>query len=668
MARSISCRRATLPDMHTTLALVLILLAAAVFATTAFRALRLPALLGYVLVGIVLGPSALNIAGDAGATRHLAEFGVVFLMFSIGLEFSLAKLRLMHRLVFGLGGLQVLVTLLLVLTGAWLAGLSASAGVAMGGVLAMSSTAIVSKLLTERNELEAEHGRQIFGVLLFQDLAVVPLLIMIPALGDEHAQLVDALGWAAVKAIIALGIILVVGHKILRPWLHLVAGRKSGELFTLNILLVTLGLAYVTEQAGLSLALGAFVAGVLLSETEYRYQVESDIRPFRDILMGLFFVTIGMALDMAFVPANLGTVLVILALLLLGKLLIGLLLARLYTDQWSVALRTGLGIAQAGEFGLVLLALAGEYHLLPVDLSQAMLAAMVLSMMVAPFLVHHGDALAKRLLWGAWMEQAKDVHQIAVKSFGISQHVILCGYGRSGQNLARILEAEHVPFIALDHDPRRVKTATEAGDNVVFGDCTRREILLAAGIHRARALVVSFANTPEALRVIATALQLRPGTPVIVRTLDQTDMDRLREAGAMEVVPEVLEGALMLGSQTLLMAGVPLGTVLKRIRSTREAHYSTLRGYFQGVSDSESPQGGQERLASYPLAAGLAILGKRLGELGIESTGVYVAAVRRRGIKGSDPAPETRLEAGDILILRGTPEALSAAEVKLGLA
>jgi len=653
--------------MHTTLALVLILLAAAVFATTLLRALRLPALLGYVLVGIVLGPSGIDIAGEAGASRHLAEFGIVFLMFSIGLEFSLAKLRLMHNLVFGLGGLQVLTTTLLVLVGAWASGMPLATGIAIGGALAMSSTAIVSKLLAERNELDTEHGRQIIGVLLFQDLAVVPLLILIPALGGNHDNLANALGWATVKAIMVLGIILVLGQKLLRPWLQLVAARKSPELFTLNVLLITLGLAYVTDQAGLSLALGAFIAGVLISETEYRYQVESDIRPFRDILMGLFFVTMGMALDLGVLPESAGTALAILAILLLAKLGTGILLARLYNQHWGTALRTGLGLAQAGEFGLVLIALASDHSLIPPDLHQAILAAMVLSMLIAPFLVQHGDGLVRRLLWGAWMEQAKGVHEIAVKSFGVSQHVILCGYGRSGQNLARILEAENVPFIALDHDPRRVKAATEAGDNVVFGDSTRREILLAAGIHRARAVVVSFAHTPTALQVIATAQQLRPDTPVIVRTLDQTDMERLREAGALEVVPEVLEGALMLGSQTLLMAGVPLGKVLKRIRSTREAHYSTMRGYFQGLSDSTDIDAGQERLASYRLEAGLPILGKRLGDLGLERSGVFVAAVRRRGIKGSDPTPDTRLDAGDILILRGTPEALGQAELTLGL-
>jgi CPA2 family monovalent cation:H+ antiporter-2 len=653
--------------MHTTLSLVLLLLAAAVLATTLFRALKLPALLGYVLVGVLLGPSGLNLAGEAGAAQHLAEFGVVFLMFSIGLEFSLAKLKLMRGLVFGLGGLQVVVTLVLTLLLSLAAGLPLATGIALGGALTMSSTAIVSKLLAERNELESEHGRQIIGVLLFQDLAVVPLLILIPAL-DGHTNLADALGWAAIKAFLALGIILFLGQKLLRPWFHLVAARKSSELFMLNVLLITLGLAYVTDLAGLSLALGAFVAGMLISETEFRYQVESDIRPFRDILMGLFFVTIGMAVNLSFLPDNILMVLGILGLLLLGKLLAIVLLARLYSAQWSTALRTGLGLAQAGEFGLVLVALANDHRLIPLDLQQALLSAMILSMLIAPFLIQHGDALAKRLLWGAWMEQAKDVHAIAVKSFGVSQHVILCGYGRSGQNLARILEAENVPLIALDHDPRRVQAATQAGDNVVFGDSTRREILLAAGIHRARALVISFAHTPTALQVIATAQQLRPDTPVIVRTLDQTDMDLLREAGAMEIVPEVLEGALMLGSQTLLMAGVPLGTVLKRIRSTREAHYSTMRGYFQGLSDAEETAVSQEQLASYRLDQGLSILGRSLGELKLDETGVYVAAVRRRGIKGSNPSAQTRLEAGDILILRGTPEALSAAQLRLGLA
>jgi CPA2 family monovalent cation:H+ antiporter-2 len=381
--------------------------------------------------------------------------------------------------------------------------------------------------------------------------------------------------------------------------------------------------------------------------------------------MGLFFVTIGMSLDLGAAFQQMPETLAVVALLIVGKLLLIVLLAKVYSDNWAVAIRTGLGLAQAGEFGLVLLALAADQQLLPFELRQAILAAMVLSMLAAPFLIQHGERLTRRLAGGVWLEQAKGVHDIAMKSFGVSKHVILCGYGRSGQNLARILEAENIPFIALDHDPNRVKEAAAAGDNVVFGDSTRSEVLMAAGINRARALVISFANTPTALQVLATAHRLRPGAPVIVRTLDDSDLEELMAAGALEVVPEVLEGALMLGSQTLLMAGTPLGTVLKRIRKMREARYSTMRGYFQGLTDSEEDNDSQELLVSIHMEPGLSAIGRSLGELALQ--GVTVQAVRRHGIRAADPTPETRLEAGDILILRGTPATLAAAKLNLGI-
>ncbi|HEX8978261.1 MAG TPA: monovalent cation:proton antiporter-2 (CPA2) family protein [Parasulfuritortus sp.] len=653
--------------MHSTLALILLLLTAAVLVTTLFRTFRLPALLGYVVVGILLGPSVFNVAPRDEQVRNLAEFGVVFLMFSIGLEFSLAKLKTMRRLVFGLGGLQVVLTMLLATALSLAAGVGIEAGLALGGALAMSSTAIVVKLLAERNELDTQHGRRIIGVLLFQDLAVVPLLIFIPALASG-AAMAEAMAYAGAKAVLALGLILVLGQRLLRPWFHMVASRKSSELFMLNVLLITLGLAYVTDLAGLSLALGAFVAGMLISETEYRYQVEGDIRPFRDVLMGLFFVTIGMQLDISAVLNQLTGTLTMLALLILGKLLLIVPLARRFSSDWGTALRTGLGLAQAGEFGLVLLALAGNYQLVPFDMKQAALAAMILSMLLAPFLMQHGEKLARRLAGGAWLEQAKGVHEIVVKSFGVSKHVILCGYGRSGQNLARILEAEGVPFIALDDDPKRVREAAAAGDNVVFGDCTRAEVLTAAGLNRARAIVISFAHTPTALQVLATAHRLRPDAPVIVRTLDESDLDKLMAAGAVEVVPEVLEGALMLGSQTLLMTGIPLGTVLKRIRTMRELRYSTLRGHFKGLTDEEEDDGsGQEHLTALHMETGLRGIGRTLAELDLEAAGARVLAVRRHGIRATDPTPETRLAPGDIVILRGSAEALAGARLRLGM-
>lgn len=649
--------------MPGTLELTLILLAAGVFAVAGLRALGLPALLGYVLIGIGLGPFLPRLDAESPAT-HLAEFGIVFLMFSIGLEFSLARLKAMRLAVFGLGGLQVTVTMFSVMALGLLLGLGWETGLALGGVLAMSSTAIVSKLLSEKGELDSEHGRLILGVLLFQDLAVAPLIIFVPALA-QSAGMGEALLFAGLKAMLVLALILTLGQRLMRPWFQWVAQAKSEELFMLNVLLVTLGLAYVTERAGLSLALGAFLAGVLIAETEYRYQVESDIRPFRDVLMGLFFVSVGLLLDFAVVIRHWDEVLGILVLLVLGKVFLVALLAGLYARSWPVALKVGLGLAQAGEFGFVLLALSLHNGIVDGELHQTMLAAMVLSMLLAPLLMLYGNRLAKKLAGGAWVEQALGVHEIATRAFGINKHVILCGYGRSGQSLARLLESEKVPFIALDDDPRRVRVAAQAGDRVVFGDATRAEVLMAAGVHRARAVVVSFAHTPSARKVLEAARRLKPDAPVIVRTLDDSDLDALRDAGAAEVVPEVMEGALMLGSQTLLMAGVPLARVLKRIRQTREARYGAMRGYFRGLTDELDDDAGGERLSSILIDPHLGGKNVSLGELDLEGLGASVVNLRRHGAHGLEPGGDTRLEAGDILILRGEPDALEAARMRL---
>lgn len=649
--------------MPSTLELTLILLASGVFAVAWLRAIGMPALIGYVLIGAAMAPFLPRLSHDSPAS-HLAEFGVVFLMFSIGLEFSLSRLKSMRQAVFGLGGMQVVLTMFIVMALGLLFGLPWEQGLALGGVLAMSSTAIVSKLLSERDELGSEHGRLILGVLLFQDLAVAPLIIFVPALA-QSAGLGEALLHASLKAALVLVVILVLGQRLMRPWFQWIAQAKSAELFMLNVLLITLGLAYVTDRAGLSLALGAFLAGVLIAETEYRYQVEADIRPFRDVLMGLFFVSIGLMLDLGVVAQHWSKVLGIMLALVVGKWLLVALLTGLYARSWPVILRVGLGLAQAGEFGFVLLALALGNGLIGTELHQILLAAMVLSMLTAPLIVMFGNYLAKWLEGGAWVEQARDVHEIAARAFGIQKHVILCGYGRSGQSLARLLESEQVPFIALDDDPRRVHAAAQAGDRVVFGDASRAEVLMAAGVHRARAVVVSFAHTPSAHKVLAAVQRLKPDAPVIVRTVDDSDLDTLRAAGAAEVVPEVTEGALMLGSQTLLMAGVPLARVLKRIRQVREARYGAMRGYFRGLTDDLDDEVSGERLASNMIDARSGCLGKTLRELDLESLGTTVVNIRRRGAHGFVFGPETQIEVGDILILRGEPEALAAAEMRL---
>ena len=649
------------------LELVLILLAAAVLVVVIFRVLKLPALLGYLLVGIVIGPHALGLVPDSGETRYLAEFGVVFLMFSIGLEFSLPKLVTMRRMVFGLGAAQVGVVLALCFAGVAVLGHDWRTGVVLGGVFAMSSTAILAKMLAERLELSSLHGRQIIGILLFQDLAVVPLLIVIPVLGTGGEALAKELVVALIKAGFVLLVLLTVGQRFMRQWFTLVARQKSSELFVLNVLLITLGLAWLTELAGLSLALGAFLAGMLISETQYRYQVEDDIKPFRDVLLGLFFVTVGMRLQVGVVVAEWSWVVALLALVVAGKAAIITGLSRLFGSEPGVALRTGFALAGAGEFGLVLLAQAAPLGFVPVPMLQIALAVLVLSMMISPFIIEHSEHLVRRFSAGEWMSRAMALHDIAIRTMATERHVIICGYGRSGQNVARFLDQEQASFIALDYDPQRVREAAAAGESVVFGDAARREVLVAAGLLRANALVISYANTASALKILALVQELRPGLPVVVRTLDDSDIDQLKEAGAAEVVAEILEGSLMLATQALMLLGVPLNRVLRRIRQMREQRYGLFRGFYRGVTDEVGTDGDklQPRLHSVVLPPGSAAVGKTLKELDLPRLNVEVSAIRRRNIRSSAPDPETRLTVGDVVVLRGRQEDLEVADMYL---
>ncbi len=653
--------------MHSGLNLVLILLAVAVLVAAAARVLRLPTMIGYLVTGVAIGPFALGWIPDSPEERYLAEFGVVFLMFSIGLEFSLPRLMSMRMTVFGFGGAQVVLTIALTAGIAGLLDLPLLAAIALGGIMSMSSTAIVSKLLAERLEIQTTHGRQIFGALLFQDLAVVPLLILIPAFAKQSDAMATELALAMLKAVVVLGFLLFVGQRMMRPWFQWVAGRKSPELFTLNLLLFTLGLAFLTETAGLSLALGAFLAGMLVSETEYRYQVEDDIKPFRDVLLGLFFVTIGMRLDLHQVMLNWGNVLLMVAAIIIGKGVLVAGLAMAFGSARPTAVRTALGLAQAGEFGFVLLALAADLKLLDTGITQPVLAAMLVSMLIAPLLINHMNTLTRLIAGSEWAGRAKEVHDISVKTFGKNKHVILCGYGRSGQNLARLLEAEGITFVALDSDPERIRAVAASGVSVVYGDASRREVLVAAGLSRAQAVVVTYSDVHSSMAILRHVRELRPELPVVVRTIDDTHIDALKAAGAAEVVSEVMEGSLMLASHALMLLGVPLSQVLKRIRSVRESRYAMMRGFFRGASDidDEIDQHAQPRLLTVLVTPGAAAAGQRLDSLALDELLVDVVAIRRQGIKGVDPQPDTEIHAGDVLLLRGAAEGLAAAEFRL---
>jgi len=653
--------------------LTLVYLLAAVLGVVACRSLKLPPMLGYLAVGVVIGPNALALAENSEGIRYLGEFGVVFLMFVIGLEFNLAKLRSMRRHVFGLGLFQVALTMLLGTVATLLMAymmprfwdMSWQTALALSGALAMSSTAIVVKLMVERLELESEHGKRVMGVLLFQDLAVVPLLVLIPALGATGENLAGSLAIAALKATVLITVLLVGGQHVMRWWLTLVARRKSEELFVLNLLLITLGLSWLTEHAGLSLALGAFIAGMLISETEYKHQVETDIRPFHDVLLGLFFISIGMLLDWRLVLERWPLVLLLVTLPVLFKALLVTVLAKGFGASWGISVRTGLYLAQAGEFGFVLLTLAQLHNLVPPALLNPILASMVLSMLATPFIIMYSNRIVMKLVASDWLQQSLQMTSIARKSINANKHVIICGYGRCGQNLARMLEGEGIPYMALDLDPDRVRQAAAAGDSVVFGDAARLQALMAAGLSRASAVVITYVEVQGAIKVLTHARAHAPQVPVIVRTRDDYDIERLQEAGAAEVVPEAIEGSLMLASHALALVGVPMRRVIRVVQNQRDARYSMLRGYFHGSDDDSVDEMRHERLATFTLPFGAKSIGRPLGFLALHALGVRVVNLRRSNGKTLVAEDQTLLEDGDTLVLSGVPENLSIAEQKL---
>jgi CPA2 family monovalent cation:H+ antiporter-2 len=652
-------------DIHT-LNIILLLLAVAVVTVTLFRRFHLPPILGYLIVGILVGPFGSGMVASTEDTRFLAEFGVVFLLFSIGLEFSLPQMIAMKGSVFGLGGSQVVITGIIAAAVAWLLGLPLQAALIAGAILALSSTAIVIKQLSEQGELNSEHGRLGVSILLFQDLAVIPMLVVIPILaGNGESGLMQPLFIAMVKATLVFIAIMAFGHWLLRPIFHEIARARSAELFTLSVLLVSLAAAWLTHEAGLSLALGAFLAGMMLGETEYRHQIEADIRPFQDVFLGLFFVTVGMRVDLLSLLPILHWVLLLALGLIAVKATIILLLARLSGRSMATAFRSGLLLAQGGEFGFVLLDLSLGNRLLPDATGQLLFAAIIISMALSPFIIRYNGRLAETFcsLKGSGASMG-GVEEISQEARHLDRHVILCGYGRIGQNIGRLLDREGFPYVALDLDPGVIREAHEAGEPVHYGDSVRHEILHAAGLDRASVVVLTFPDHPSAMKILAHVKELAPETPVLVRTKDDTHLEELESAGAAEVMPEAVEASLMMGGQLLLLLKVPGSRIFKIMREIREDHYKLLRDFFHGEEhiDLEHEEGFQERLHTVTLPDRAYAVNHTIQDLHLWDWDVSVTAVRRGGIRGEQPAAETRLQAGDVLVLAGTPHHLEHAE------
>ncbi|WP_421190988.1 cation:proton antiporter domain-containing protein [Aeromonas enteropelogenes] len=642
---------------------LLILLFAAVLLVAIFRRLGLPVILAYLIAGVLLGPHGLAMVTGQSTMQTIAELGIVFLMFSLGLEFSLPKLLAMRRLVLGVGGLQVLLTSLLFF---WLArwwGLSLPQALVVSGTLALSSTAVVIKQLGEQKQLHTRRAQLGVSVLLFQDLAVVPLLVMIPILARPEVQgsaLLAEIAWATLKGLFALFSLLAVGKWLLPLLFHEVARARSDELFVLSALLVALLAAAMTYSLGLSMALGAFLAGMMLGESHYRHQLEVDIKPFRDVLMGLFFITIGMAMNWELVARDWWQVLLCVLGLVLCKALLVLLAGRLMGERKRDALAAGIMLSQVGEFGFVLLALASHHGLLARELVSLLIGMGIISIAMTPWLVIQAHSLARSLTDPALLTRS----EVAQSGLSKTQHVIIAGFGRAGQTCARFLKLEEIPFLALDLDPERVSEAKLAGEQVAFGDASRRDILLAAGLLRARLVIITFDDRKRVEAMLALIRELAGDLKVLVRTRDDSFLEQLKQAGAFEVIPESQEGALMLVSHLLVNCDVPLGRVIRRMEHERSSQYRFLHGFYWGDQSASNMEADQLLERLHPLllhdqawAVGREVQELPLGEVRIKEV--------QRGDQTLEPRAELRLAAGDRLILFGTAVAMEQAEQRL---
>ena len=647
---------------------VLLLLAAVVAVVAGVRRLKLPPILGYLVVGMALGPHAFGVVAESSTTSFLAEIGVVFLLFTLGLEFSLPRMLAMRGEVFGLGALQVGLTTLGAAAIAVAGGAPPDAALVMGGAVAMSSTAIVLRQLTEQAEINRTHGRLAFSILLFQDVVFVLFLAFANAIVTTETYSAPDVALSVAKAGVALLLVMLAGRYLARPLFFEIAHSRGQELFTLAVLLVALGAAFITNLVGLSLALGGFLAGMLLAETEYRHQVEAVIRPFRDVLLGLFFITIGMLLDLGLLFRE---------FLLVSSLVLGLyvlksavvaLVARRYCDSWFKSLRAGLVVGTGGEFGFALLALLVRGNPRLGAYAQPLLAAVTLSMVVSPFVIRHNKRIARWLLRERGpVTTAVSREAAADAMLARREHVILCGFGRVGQSVARVLERQGHEFIAIELDPARVRTARQAGDSVVFGDSADEQVLAAVGLAAASVVVITFADPDVSFGIVRAVRRLRTDVPVLVRTADDSRLEELQRAGATEVVPETFEASLMLVAHVLLFLDTPMADVVRAVGDIRGERYSALRSVFR-PPDSERPDGTHavgDELRTVVLPPGAWSIGRTLGEVRGQGAEVAFSAIRREGIVGRDPDEATVLREGDVVIVFGSLEALEHAEAVL---
>jgi len=550
---------------------IIILLAAAVFIVTVFKLLNLSPVLGYLAAGSAIGPHGFKIITDAESTHHIAEFGVVFLLFAIGLELTFDRLKSMRMHVFGLGTAQVIITASIIGYFAFLLGIDTAGAIIIGVGLSLSSTAIVLQILAERGEEATQMGRLSLSVLILQDLAVAPLLIMVTLLAKENVELSSVISDALIKAAVAIMLIFTVGSMLLRPLYRLIASAQSQELFIATTLFIVLGSSFFTEWAGLSLALGAFAAGLLVAETEFRPQVEADILPFKGLLMGLFFMTVGMKIDYHIISENSYQLLFLTCMLIIIKSSVVMLLSRLFGFRRGCSIQAGFLLAQGSEFAFVLFGLAAKEGVMDEEITQIIMVVITLSMALTPMMLVMAKKIVRRL------ELKNPVHldigDITKETIDLDGHIIVAGFGRLGRTICELLASENINYVALDDNPTNVHKGRKNGYPVFYGNADRMDILKSLGIERAELVAITLDNEMESNKIVTAISGTFPFLPIIARAKDRRHAKELRHAGATVALAEMFESSLMIGGSILQFTGISDNEVRRVIEQFREKEY-----------------------------------------------------------------------------------------------
>ena len=647
--------------------LLIILLVSVPVAFLCLR-LKLPLLVGLMLTGIAIGPSAFGLIEEISAIEMLAEIGVMLLLFTIGLEFSIKRLIEMKRLVVIGGGLQIVITAAATAGAGILFGRSISQSIFFGFLVALSSTAIVLKSYVDRNETDAPHGRAGIAILLFQDISIVFMLLAVPMLGGEDIVTFTSIVLDLGTSLLALAVLVVAAWFLLPKFLKQVVHLRSPEAFILTVVLFCLGMSWVTSHFGLSLALGAFIAGMVLADSDYNHQVTSEVLPFRDVFNSLFFVSIGMLLSVTALMGNIGVVLLLVIALIVGKALIIWAIVRLLGYPQRIATMTGLGLAQIGEFSFVLARAGQGANLLPEADYQAFLAASIISMIATPFLISAAPRIGffvQSILKDGTVADVEnteeDIH--LTSSGGLQQHVIIVGYGLNGRNLARVLRAVGVPYVILELNADVVRRAKVRGEKINFGDATRREVLLHAGVEQAWSLVLAMSDPAAARRTVNLGRRLNSELHIIVRTRYVAEITELHELGANEVIPEEFETSIEIFSRVLHRYGIPRITIEQQIAKIREQGYEILRSTalptVVGIPSIDLAAASTETIT---VGEDSPAVGKNLGELDLRGkSGATVIAVLRDGETKISPGANYKISSGDTIVLLGSAKKLGRA-------